>query len=657
VEFSSLKHLKAMQKRQVRRLKIRQLLLLLLRMLIILTVVLAFARPTTTGGYVGSHASVSAVILFDNSASMNRYVADGNLLELARKRVERILETFGESDEISLIALDKTGQDESRVTFASAGVIKEKLKRLPAGSGEADLEAGLETAVNLLRQAANLNKEIYIVTDRQQSSLPDQSLLSETTAQIYIVDLPIEENENIGITAVDFGGQLIVPGHDFDVTATVQHYGSRDRSDIIASLFLNGNRIAQTDVKVAAGQETTVRFTRSLTRGGFHSGYVEISDDKFPGDNRYYFSFRIPEKFNVLVIDGDGSGGFIALALAPASSASVYWSVKVARPDDLAGINVADYDVIFLAGAPQLSASYVQRIKSFVKRGRSLFLSYGSTTDIAVFNTYWSEITGVTFDEPIKQNFSRAGYYTFQALDLDHPIFSVFGFEGNKLPEIKFYTLPLHRVGDAAKTLIRFSGGRPALVEMAYGLGKVLTFCAPIAPPYTDLTGHAFFVPFISRIAEYLASDLSSFDLRLFTGRQITRSISMKGSFKTSLELTTPDGESYEFPPEEEKGTLVLRPKPTNRPGIYRISYLGREIDRFAVNINPAECDLTAVDVDQLAVSLGADKYHLLKDRGDVAAAIAEMRVGKELWQLFLWIAVAFLFLEMLLSRGAPAEE
>src|SRR5512136_1146341 len=77
VEFSSVRHLKAMQKRQVRRLKIRQLLLLILRMLIILAVVLAFARPTTKSGSVGAHASVTAVILFDNSASMGRYVTDG----------------------------------------------------------------------------------------------------------------------------------------------------------------------------------------------------------------------------------------------------------------------------------------------------------------------------------------------------------------------------------------------------------------------------------------------------------------------------------------------------------------------------------------------------------------------------------------------------
>ena len=52
IEFSSLKHLKAMQRRQVRRLKIRQLLLLILRMLIILivgAVRVIDQKPSATG--------------------------------------------------------------------------------------------------------------------------------------------------------------------------------------------------------------------------------------------------------------------------------------------------------------------------------------------------------------------------------------------------------------------------------------------------------------------------------------------------------------------------------------------------------------------------------------------------------------------------------
>ena len=656
VEFSSLKHLKAMQKRQVRRLKIRQLLLLLLRMLIILVVVLAFARPTTTGGSIGSHASVSAVILLDNSASMNRQVTDGNLFEIAQKRTRQLLATFGESDEVVLISLDKASQDEQVAVFTSSAVADERLQRLQAGYGEAGFESGLDAAVALLEKAANLNKEIYIVSDRQRRSLPDKNLLAETDAHIYLLDLPVEENDNCSITAVDFGGQLLIPGHDFDIMATVKNYGAVDRSDIIASLFLDGHRVAQTDFKVGAGQEATVRFTRNLSRGGFHSGYVELSDDRFPGDNRYYFSFRIPEKFNVLIVDGDGAGRFIGLALVPSMSVNQYWSVKEANPEKLSQVNFSDYDVIILAGAPRLHTSYTNRIKSFVKRGKSLFVTYGGATDIEYFNQEWSEVTGVVFDEPIKENFTRAGYYTFQTFEVDHPVFSIFGFEKDQPPEIKFYTLPKAHITGGAQTLASFSGGRLALVQSTYGKGKVLTFAGPVSPFYGDLTGHAFFVPFVAMIAEYLASDLSSYDLQLFSGEQITRSISMKGSFRTSLELAAPDARTYSIPPEEDKGTLVLWPKPTNLPGVYRISYIGREIDRFAVNLDPAEGDLSEVDVDQFAAALGAPDYHLLGSDRSLAAVISEMRFGKELWHLFLWAAVILLIAEMLLARTAPAE-
>jgi len=96
-----------MQKRQVRRLKIRQLLLLLLRMLIILVAVLAFARPASKGGYLGSHAGVSSIILLDRSASMSRQVKDGETFYLAKKCAENILENFGQSDELIVIPYER----------------------------------------------------------------------------------------------------------------------------------------------------------------------------------------------------------------------------------------------------------------------------------------------------------------------------------------------------------------------------------------------------------------------------------------------------------------------------------------------------------------------------------------------------------------------
>jgi hypothetical protein len=657
VEFSSLKHLKAMQRRQVRRLKIRQILLLILRMLIILAIVIAFARPTSKSGMVGSHATVSAVVLFDNSASMSRYVANGNLFDLAKTRTEELLSTFGQSDEVMLIPLSHGESETTAPTFGSVAAARARLAAVQPGYGEADLQGALEGAISRLQIAQNVNKEIFVVSDRQRHSLPERTLLDSVDAKLYFVDLPLENIDNCGVTGVDFGGQLIQPGLEFNLTANLKNYGNATRSDLLASLFLDGKRVSQTEAQLAAGGDGTVRFQHTVSGTGFHSGYVELSDDKFLTDNRYYFSFSIPDRFNLLLIAGDASSRFIELALAPSPLLTQAWSIKSVTPEFLSGVDFGEYDVVVLAGAPKLDIGYIDRIRAFVESGRALFVTYGGNTDIDAFNSNWSAVTGVTFTESVKQQFTRAGFYTLESIDLDHPVFSVFGLEGKKPPEIKFYTLPVLTKTADARALMLFSGDRPALIENKFGNGKVMMFAAPMSPEYTDLPGHAFFVPMISRIAEYLAANLSSLETRLFIGAPITRALPTRESLQFSLNLRTPDSLEYILPPEESEGSLVVRARPVEIPGIYSIGYLGRELDRFAANLRPEEADLASVDPDQFAASLGAKDAKELAEGEPIGTSLANLRFGRELWHFFAWAAVILLMLEMILARGAEPEE
>ncbi|UCC43638.1 MAG: BatA and WFA domain-containing protein [Candidatus Zixiibacteriota bacterium] len=656
VEFSSLRHLKAMQRRQVRRLQLRQLLLLIIRMLIILMVVLAFARPTFREGGAGSHASVSAVIILDNSASMERYVKDGKLLDIALKRTRQLLENFGQSDRVCLLPLSRP-DDNRPADFTSAAVALAQLEIVQPYAGAVGFSAALEAGADMLRESADLNREMYIVTDRQRRLLPEKAVLDASEVRLCFVDLPAEEIDNRGITAVSFGGQLIQPGHDFDLVAAVKNYGPRAVSDLIASCCIDDRRVSQVDFALNASGESTVRFTRSVLQTGFHSGYIEISDDSFLPDNRYYFSFHIPDQFNVLVISDDEAAGFVSLALVPEDEGQRYWSVKEAGPTDLTGVNIYDYDLLLLIGAPDLPDPYARRVASQVRRGTPLFVTYGGETDIQQFNAVYSSFTGVTYGRPVREDFTRSGYYSLQSADLDHPIFSVFNFEDGRMPEIKFYTLPELSVSSDARVLMYFTGDRPALVETIYGSGKVITFTGPIAPYYGDLVSHAFFVPLVARTAEYLVSDLSRFDLQLLTDQNISRSLSLTGSILDPIELHTPDSVIFFVTPDEQQGNLVVRAEPTDRPGIYHLRYRGQEIDRFAVNVNPDECELQSIDPDQFATALGASAFDVISSDSEMGRAVAGFRIGRELWHIFLWIALALLAVEMILGRGAKTTE
>lgn len=667
VEFSSLRHLKAMQRRQVRRLKIRQLLLLVVRMLIILAVVLAFARPTTDNPGVGSHAAVSAVIILDNSASMNRYVADGNLFELARSRTEELLENFSQSDEVILITTGRASQSFPR--FVSPALAKERLGRLKPGSFSTDLTDALKFATEQLAQASNLNKELYLVTDRQRESLPEEQLLEGQEINSYLVELPVSDIANCGLTEIDLGGQLIRPGQAFTLTATIGNFDDQPVLDQIVSLYLDGHRVAQTNFAIESASLTIVKFERSVSSPGYHTGWVELSEDKLPDDNRRYFSFRIPEDFNLLIIEGDRSASYVSLALSPGENLAQYWSVKRAGPEELAGVDFNDYDAVMMVGCPSLDPSYISRLGSFVRRGKSLFVSFGPQTSIDDFNKNWSRMTGVVYDEAPPKRFSRDGYYTFSSINRTHPIFSVFDLEQTKLPEVKFFSLPKMRRLDQGRELIGFTGGRPALVESTYGAGRVLLFTAPIDPDYSDLVTHSFFVPFISRVAEYLASDLSALETRLTVGEAVTRTVNLSGEQNYPVELIAPDSTRYAIQPEEAEGDkvgnaqnvgraqLVIRTQPLDQPGIYRIVYLGRELDRFAINLDPNEGNLVAADIDQMKTALGVDELRALPEDEAVGDLLAGFRFGRELWQMFAWAAALLLIVEMILARGSKTDE
>ena len=87
VDFSSLEFLKELQKTTMQRVRIKQWLLLLLRTLAIACLILAFARPTLTGGLAGTlggRANSSIALVVDNSLSRTLRDAAGAYLEQAR---------------------------------------------------------------------------------------------------------------------------------------------------------------------------------------------------------------------------------------------------------------------------------------------------------------------------------------------------------------------------------------------------------------------------------------------------------------------------------------------------------------------------------------------------------------------------------------------
>jgi len=652
VEFSSLKHLKEMQKRQVRRLKLRQLLLLLLRMLIILAAVLAFARPATKGGYLGSHAGVSAVMLFDCSASMQRQVRDGNLFDLAKNKVGEILDNFGESDEIVLIPFDRAAHFPSGERFFSAEAAKNILNELQQGYDEGNLGAALDKGLEMLGKASNLNKELYIVSDRQLNSLPDSVSRIPEGIEVFIVDIPNEIEGNDGIVGLDMGGQLIEAGSPFTIKTEIQNYENIEKTEQLASLFMDGARVMQTEFQIGPDGKAAVSFNHSVSNPGFHQGYIQLSDDDMSFDNNFYFSFRIPEQVNVLIIDGDGGGEIVGLALNPSPEMAQYWSVKTVSPNELASIQLRGYDVIVVSGVESFGGAEASRLFRFVDDGGGLFYIHGASSNLNFFNTYMKPRTDFEFLKTIPQDFSGAGYYTAERFDYSHPIFKPFAkIYKENVPTFRFFALPAVRDGNSNRDLFYFSNGMPAAVEANLGLGRTIVFASPILPKYTDLASHSFFVPFIIRTIEYLANDISTYEANNFVGENILRTIPGKSSRYEIVDMITPDGRNYSIAGIEKSGQMIYDCRPIDVPGLYRLEGNGRIVDIFPVNVAVSEGNPETAAVDRFASAIRLENYRTIPYSEKSNEIITQARYGRELWKLFLWAGAVLMMVEMVFSR------
>lgn len=656
VEFSSIRHLKAMQRRQVRRLKIRQILLLLLRMLLVFVLVLAFARPTTTSGAFGSQASASSVVIVDNTASMNRFVPNGQLFELARKRTDALLAAFSTDDRVAMLPLVASDFKPSLVTPALA---REQLATLTAQDASADLRNAIELASALLEQSPSLNREIYLVTDRQRALIPDSVLADSArigSARVTIVDLPLDQPGNVGVSSVSLGTQLLSVGVPFTITSEIANKGMTDVENLIVSLFLDNRRVSQTTVSLTAGQVATVPFTTSVPSTGIHAGYIELSADQFPGDNRSYFGFKLPELVSVLVVGDDPGGRLARMALQPAPDASSYWSVKQADEGALLSLPLDEYQVIILAGTPELGAIGRERITRFLSSGKSVFVLLGSQTTEASFAADYADITGLQLESAMPEVLTRSGFFLLKSVANDHPIFNIF--DTKQLPEIKSFTLPkLSWRGKKDGTLMTFSGDRIAMTERKAGRGKVITLGVPLDPSLSEFATTALFVPFLARTVEYLAADISAYESNLEVGESLRRALPAYVTAASRVEIVRPDSSRREIAPEFSDERMSVLLADSRQAGIWRVEVDGRLVDQIPLNVKPTEGELRALSHDEFASSLHLNAPALLPATGDIAPLLASLRFGKELWPALLWCALALIAIELWLSRSAARDD
>lgn len=659
VDFSSLTFLRELEKTTMRRVRIKQWLLLLLRTLAIASLVLAFARPTKTSmwdGVVGERTPSAMAIVLDNSMSMSMRDVQGAYIDQAKALASALMEAAHTGDELFLVPLNEKSEG-ALWTDPRGEAVQDAILEIQPQFGDARVPDGIAQAVNLLEQAENPRRELFIVSDLQRSTFVDSSR-TVVTGDIELTLMPLGErrHNNVAVTDVQLQSQILEVGRPVEVAAEIISFGS-DEEQYSVSVFLEGERVAQTSVELESGVPSTADLVFSPPRSGWLHGEVQIEHDEAEWDDVRHFVLHVPETRRVLLVRGSGARtDLVSIALNVASERG---SVQIVGMDEsaLQGADLNEFAAVVLIGVAGFSSEEEAMLEEYVQLGGGLVLFPGEVVQAP--NNLLGALNGGGFTEALgeREGVSIGGFGTS---DLEHPVFAGL-FERSadderiESPDI-FFAGSYERGSGSESTLIQLAGGTPFLQEIRPDNGRVLVFAVAPDPSWSDFPMRGLFAPLLYRSVTYVSSGN---DMQTASETESTAFVQLtQESNASTLRVVGPDGVEV-VPPQRtvQGGVIIDLGGDLRQPGVVDVMHGDQVVKRIALNGDPQESDLAVLDHDEaveLLESATGQSVRLLDASGGAGVEAAEQlkteRAGVDLSWIFLAIALACLVGEMFVA-------
>lgn len=296
IEFPPVRYLSDAERRSARRLRLRHLLLLLLRTALLATIVLAAARPLVptrrAGG--GVHAPTALVVILDNSPSSGAVVDGRPVLDRLKAAARAVLARAAAGDRCWLLPADgvmRAGTREAlRASVDSLGVAPRRL----------DLVAAVDDAARLVDAEPLPEREVYVVSDLQQSSLGAGRASVPRGVRVTALAPQGAATPNHGVAdvrAADGGANVTIVGTPGTPAAPL-------------TVRLRGRDIG----RALATPGAALSVPLPAVGPGWWVGEIELGADELRADDRRFFVWRVAPPARA---SADPSAGpFVSAALA-----------------------------------------------------------------------------------------------------------------------------------------------------------------------------------------------------------------------------------------------------------------------------------------------------------------------------------------------------
>jgi hypothetical protein len=619
-EFSAVRLLLQSQQTTAKPQRLKHFLLLALRILAVTAMVFMMARPVLLRPGIAAFLKEGArVVIFDNSFSMGYREDRGQRYGIAKKAVQEALEDFEGRVVLIPTVGAQTGQLSSWLRSQEA---LQATDMIPLAFGRGNPASALDSGYQQLKNL-KVPKQILIFSDMARSDWEDLDLTRfGTIPEADVIFLRVgaaDRDPNFRIKDVRLRNNEVVAGVPTQLEVIVSNLSDRAGTRLV-EIYLEDRKIDQKSIALESGQDGKIYFELLVEKSGWQDGEIKLSPDRLALDDVLYFTVKVFDKVNVLVIDGDprtslkaSESYFLLSALNPGALERSSFRTSVITASEMARADLRSYDTIFLLN---LARPDFSRLASFLERGSPVFFFLGDRIVPEVYNRFslapWQIRARTDLGESvetIRPSISGAGTLNFLTELADNL----------KRASIQTY----FRVEGTAKPLLVLGNKDPFLVEAVAGKSKIYLFASSADLAWNDLPLTAAYLPLLQGLVK---NAVGMTDLSLDAGIQF--------------------GEPF-----SEKGLPIQRRGPRGGPGIYQFRLPTGEV-RQAANAPVEESDLTKISVDELKKKFGTIDLKVVEHAQD--GLNGQHGGRKELWPALLGLLLAVLAFEMILANAMP---
>jgi len=681
VDWGAMMFLQGVDVRQRQSTKLKQLILLAMRMLIVGLLAMAMARPVVRGswGVLAAEGRTTAVIVVDRSASMGFDENGKSRMQLARDACLQILSTLRKGDQVSLVFIGDDGRDESSAPSSDLQAVASRVNELKASHARASVAGGLLKSIEIFDRHEKLNRELFVVCDRQASSWKEIDETFRTTweqkqsdqdaprPRLFIVPVGGDDSENVAIASAELINPPAVTGSSAEVEVQVRNFGKQPRVALPLTLKAGDREILSTTVNIAPDSTASVRAPVKFDAGGSQVIQASVKTSGLESDDTYDRAIDVVAPVKVLIVSGDERAGafrsesdFARLALAPFATlkrpgpdAAV---VEVVTADQWTGEALSNYQVIVLANLATFSSQQSRALEQFVYGGGGLLIAPGNLTRVDNYNMLlWRDGGGIMPAMLASATSSDgSGATALLGIDLTHPIFKFLKGRPDPVPSAtvgRYYPAASSR--NDSRVLARYVTGQAFATEVSLGRGRVILLTTPLDADWNTLPLSNFYLPFVQSAVRYLAAGT-------LVNRNLEPGATISHVFEDAVDgdavtLTKPDGQTAPLEVLRYNQRAEIRFDETEQPGVYALSYASGGQPRsvhYVVQTPRDESDLIALSNDRITEiqSITGGQW-VDANTATLADSLSGSRSGKELWATLLACVLVLAIVEMILAK------